>query len=97
MSSLCCGILGCADVGAYGMQCDHGVWLTAAHALGSGFSSVVPGMGRSVEDSLLRWLRAAELTCDRAALLVVQVHHMSLCVITWNDCSIECMGQCLHR
>lgn len=54
------------------LQCDHGVWLTAAHALGSGFSSVVPGIGRSVEDSLLRWLRAAELTCDRAALLVVQ-------------------------
>lgn len=54
------------------LQCDHGVWLTAAHALGSGFASVVPGVGRSVEDSLLRWLRAAELTCDRAALLVVQ-------------------------
>jgi Zn-dependent protease with chaperone function len=25
-----------------------------------------------VEDALLRWLRAAELTCDRAALLVAQ-------------------------
>lgn len=26
----------------------------------------------SLEDQLLRWLRAAELTCDRAALLVAQ-------------------------
>jgi Zn-dependent protease with chaperone function len=25
-----------------------------------------------VQDGLLRWLRAAELTCDRAALLVAQ-------------------------
>lgn len=25
-----------------------------------------------MEDALLRWLRAAELTCDRAALLVAQ-------------------------
>lgn len=63
------------------MQCDHGVWLTAAHALGSGFASVVPGMGRSVEDSLLRWLRAAELTCDRAALLVVQVCRTSFSIV----------------
>jgi hypothetical protein len=30
---------------------------------------VPPG---TVEDALLRWLRAAELTCDRAALLVAQ-------------------------
>lgn len=58
--------------GRRGAQCDHGVWLTAAHALGSGFASFLPGVGRSVEDGLLRWLRAAELTCDRAALLVVQ-------------------------
>jgi len=54
------------------LQCDHGVWLTAAHALGSGFANFVPGLSRGVEDGLLRWLRAAELTCDRAALLVVQ-------------------------
>jgi len=31
--------------------------------------AVLPG---TVEDALLRWLRAAELTCDRAALLVAQ-------------------------
>lgn len=31
--------------------------------------SLCPG---TVEDALLRWLRAAELTCDRAALLVAQ-------------------------
>lgn len=35
------------------------------------------GLGRliasNLEDQLMRWLRAAELTCDRAALLVAQV------------------------
>lgn len=33
--------------------------------------SFLPCAG-TVEDALLRWLRAAELTCDRAALLVAQ-------------------------
>jgi hypothetical protein len=35
----------------------------------------VPGFGMVagfLEEQLYRWLRAAELTCDRAALLVVQ-------------------------
>jgi len=31
-----------------------------------------PAAPGTVEDALLRWLRAAELTCDRAALLVAQ-------------------------
>lgn len=29
-------------------------------------------IARSLEEQLFRWLRAAELTCDRAALLVAQ-------------------------
>ena len=29
-------------------------------------------IARTLEDQLFRWLRAAELTCDRAALLVAQ-------------------------
>lgn len=64
------------------------MWLTAAHALGSGFSSVVPGIGRSVEDGLLRWLRAAELTCDRAALLVVQVCYTNMNALALSCCFI---------
>lgn len=34
--------------------------------------SVLPVVSGMVEEALLRWLRAAELTCDRAALLVAQ-------------------------
>lgn len=57
------------------LACDHGVWLTFANLLTMSAGSL-PGMPRFVvdnfEDGLLRWLRAAELSCDRAALLVVR-------------------------
>jgi hypothetical protein len=29
-------------------------------------------IAQTLEEQILRWLRAAELTCDRAALLVAQ-------------------------
>ncbi|KAM7506496.1 hypothetical protein LguiA_016949 [Lonicera macranthoides] len=57
------------------VKCDHGVWLTVANILTLG-AYTVPGLGgliaQRLEEQLFRWLRAAELTCDRAALLVVQ-------------------------
>lgn len=57
------------------LKCDHGVWLTYANILTLG-AYTVPGIGgliaQSLEEQLFRWLRAAELTCDRAALLVAQ-------------------------
>eukprot|EP00262_Sarcandra_glabra_P002351 TRINITY_DN12631_c1_g1_i1.p1 TRINITY_DN12631_c1_g1~~TRINITY_DN12631_c1_g1_i1.p1 ORF type:complete len:369 (+),score=50.98 TRINITY_DN12631_c1_g1_i1:59-1108(+) len=57
------------------VKCDHGVWLTFANILTLGAYSV-PGLGgliaQSLEEQLFRWIRAAELTCDRAALLVAQ-------------------------
>ncbi|KAJ9564050.1 hypothetical protein OSB04_000016 [Centaurea solstitialis] len=57
------------------LKCDHGVWLTVANFLTLG-ANTIPGVGgmiaQSLEEQLFRWLRAAELTCDRAALLVVQ-------------------------
>jgi hypothetical protein len=40
---------------------------------GSAGAQLLPVISRAVEEGLLRWLRAAELTCDRAALLVTQV------------------------
>eukprot|EP00878_Enallax_costatus_P036853 GHUV01041425.1.p1 GENE.GHUV01041425.1~~GHUV01041425.1.p1 ORF type:complete len:305 (+),score=59.94 GHUV01041425.1:381-1295(+) len=54
------------------LKCDHGLWLTIANVLASGTVSLLPLISGTVEDALLRWLRAAELTCDRAALLVAQ-------------------------
>ncbi|MCL7030507.1 hypothetical protein MKW94_017222 [Papaver nudicaule] len=57
------------------LKCDHGVWLTLANILTVGAYSV-PGFGgiiaQRLEEQLFRWLRAAELTCDRAALVVAQ-------------------------
>lgn len=58
------------------LKCDHGVWLTMANVLASNTTSVLPLLSGAVEDALLRWLRAAELTCDRAALLVAQDHRL---------------------
>ncbi len=34
--------------------------------------SLLPVVTGVVQEALLRWLRAAELTCDRTALLVAQ-------------------------
>ncbi|XP_052197977.1 plastoglobule-localized metallopeptidase 48, chloroplastic [Diospyros lotus] len=57
------------------LKCDHGVWLTFANILTLG-AYTLPGLGgmiaQSLEEQLFRWLRSAELTCDRAALLVAQ-------------------------
>ncbi|KAK2360004.1 Peptidase family M48 family protein [Trifolium repens] len=57
------------------LKCDHGVWLTYANILTLG-ANTIPGIGgliaQTLEEQILRWLRAAELTCDRAALLVAQ-------------------------
>jgi len=54
------------------LKCDHGLWLTIGNVLASGAVSILPVISASLEEGLLRWLRAAELTCDRAALLVAQ-------------------------
>ncbi|XP_074296776.1 plastoglobule-localized metallopeptidase 48, chloroplastic-like isoform X3 [Silene latifolia] len=57
------------------LKCDHGLWLTYANILALG-AYTIPGLGgliaQGIEEQLFRWLRAAELTCDRAALLVAQ-------------------------
>ena len=54
------------------LKCEHGVWLTLANIVGMGTASVLPIVSNAIEENLLRWLRAAELSCDRAALLVAQ-------------------------
>ena len=65
--------------GGWGHRCDHGVWLTLATLISASALSI-PGVGRllfdNLEQSLMRWVRSAELTCDRAALLVAQVLHL---------------------
>ena len=62
--------------GGWGHRCDHGVWLALATLISASALSIT-GVGRllfdNLEQSLMRWVRSAELTCDRAALLVAQV------------------------
>mmetsp|Transcript_43400 Transcript_43400/g.106174 ORF Transcript_43400/g.106174 Transcript_43400/m.106174 type:complete len:364 (+) Transcript_43400:54-1145(+) len=66
------------------LKCEHGVWITMANII-TNLASQVPGFGRQVAESLnlgtLRWLRAAELSCDRAALLVTQNPRVVVSVI----------------
>jgi Zn-dependent protease with chaperone function len=56
------------------LKCNHGVYLTMANLLVLS-TSLLPFGGlfyRALQDQLLHWLRCAEFTCDRAALLVTQ-------------------------
>lgn len=61
------------------------MWLNAG-ALASSAAATLPFMSTTLEDGLLRWLRAAELTCDRAALLVVQVRGAEAAVDVSRPC-----------
>lgn len=56
------------------LKCDHSVYLTLANLLTVAASQlpfgdlIVPG----IQSQMMQWVRCAEFTCDRAALLVVQ-------------------------
>lgn len=57
------------------LKCDHGVYLTVANILVLA-AGLLPTWGtliaQSLQDQMLEWLRCAEFSCDRAALLGVQ-------------------------
>ena len=62
------------------LKCDHGVWLTVANLLtmGAEISPIVPSfVVANFQDELMRWVRAAELSCDRAALSSRATHESS--------------------
>jgi Zn-dependent protease with chaperone function len=50
------------------LKCDHGVWLTIANVLANGTMNFLPVVSHAVEEALFKWMRAAELTCDRCVL-----------------------------
>ena len=57
------------------LKCDHGVYLTLANliVLAAGQISPIGGIVmQNLQAQLLEWVRCAEFTCDRAALLVAQ-------------------------
>ena len=56
------------------LKCDHGVYLTLANliALAASQLPMGPVLAQSLQSQILEWVRCAEFTCDRAALLVSQ-------------------------
>ncbi|MEL6437731.1 MAG: M48 family metallopeptidase [Cyanobacteria bacterium J06621_8] len=57
------------------LKCEHGVYLTMANILVLA-ANLLPTWGtvlaQSMQEQMLRWVRCAEFSCDRAALLAVQ-------------------------
>ncbi len=57
------------------LKCEHGVYITLANLIVLA-AGLLPTWGtlvaQSLQNQLLQWLRCAEFTCDRAALLVAQ-------------------------
>ena len=58
------------------LKCEHGVYLTLANIIVLATAGLIPGFGNAIAQNLqaqmLQWLRCAEFSCDRAALLVSQ-------------------------
>lgn len=57
------------------LKCEHGVYLTMANIMVLA-ANLLPGWGtvlaQSMQEQMLRWVRCAEFSCDRAALLATQ-------------------------
>ena len=74
------------------LKCDHGVWLTVANVLANSTSRLLPVVTTAVGDALFKWIRAAELTCDRCA------HHEHLVPVpSYQLCAQACseISSCL--
>jgi Zn-dependent protease with chaperone function len=58
------------------LKCDHSVYLTLANLIVLAAGQLTPPLGaliaQGLQERLLEWIRCAEFTCDRAALLVSQ-------------------------
>lgn len=57
------------------LKCDHGVYLTLANLLVLASSELLPFgnlLTQGLQAQIMEWIRCAEFTCDRAALLVAQ-------------------------
>lgn len=56
------------------LKCDHGVYLTLANVLVLAAGQLPFGevLAQSLQAQLMEWVRCAEFSCDRAALLAIQ-------------------------
>lgn len=66
------------------LKCEHGVYLTLANIIVLA-AGLLPTWGsliaQSLQGQMLEWLRCAEFTCDRAALLVTQDSKVMMSVL----------------
>jgi Zn-dependent protease with chaperone function len=56
------------------LKCDHSVYLTLANLLTLAASQLPFGdvVAQGIQSQMMEWVRCAEFTCDRAALLATQ-------------------------
>ncbi|MBW4654837.1 MAG: M48 family metallopeptidase [Kaiparowitsia implicata GSE-PSE-MK54-09C] len=56
------------------LKCEHSVYMTLANLLLLAASTTIVGtvLAQTLQERLMEWVRCAEFTCDRAALLVAQ-------------------------
>ncbi|UBF24569.1 M48 family metallopeptidase [Kovacikia minuta CCNUW1] len=54
------------------LKCDHGVYLTLANILIQAAGGLGAVLAQNLQVQLMEWIRCAEFTCDRAALLATQ-------------------------
>ncbi len=56
------------------LKCEHSVYMTLANLLLLAASTTMVGtvLAQTLQERLMEWVRCAEFTCDRAALLVAQ-------------------------
>lgn len=57
------------------LKCEHGVYLTLANLILLASGELLPWgpvVAQSLQAQIMQWVRCAEFTCDRAALLVAQ-------------------------
>jgi Zn-dependent protease with chaperone function len=56
------------------LKCDHSLYLTLANliTLAASFLPVGAALSQSLQAQLMEWVRCAEFSCDRAALLITQ-------------------------
>jgi Zn-dependent protease with chaperone function len=57
------------------LKCEHGVYLTMVNLLVLAANMLPPWgtvFAQSLQDQMLQWVRCAEFSCDRAALLAIQ-------------------------
>lgn len=66
------------------LKCEHGVYLTMVNLLVLAANMLPPWgtvLAQSLQDQMLQWVRCAEFSCDRAALLAIQDSRVVMSVL----------------